>query len=736
MIDVSKLQHTWHGEYDTNHLYVRGDIVRFKNASYVCIRDLPTEYVTAGPTAYNTELYGYQVLPGVYLKTKDPTDTKYWLRFTPNNSFVGNWRRNWMYEIGEIVNLAGDLYICTKEAGGIRNLYPPINTDYFTKIFESADEDNRQIPVSTAFQQPLGWKYNMGECFHGTMAATRGMNFIDSDGLFYSGGNAMSGYHGRGTSENGAHRLSAQPTGFTYVDWFNSTDNGGTGRMTTPHGKAPKVIQYETGCAQIGLWLLDNGEVYSAGTNSWGQLGVGDETDRHFTVRVSSTDTTDWLGNTLPYDFNNTKIKKIALTGANAGAGTNSCFALDEFGGVWAWGNNNYGALGLGAKTVTNTTAAASLYNNTSENHRPRRIPQSFFGDKKIVDIYAFGGTSAYGRALAIDEDGRLWAWGQETNGELGLGTRVGTGVPEYGYHPVPQMIPIDFNMYGGIKKIMHCGSSAQYHRLALLDGEGKLWLTGWFYASANSSNPVAQSSSSGYSVENNENEVINGRIGTWMRLEKGFWRDHDAENFWMFGGDNYYNIYVREKGTGITYSMGVNNYGQLGNNSNTTTGTVTYLEPARVEGPTNVVQMMCTNTYTHESYITVLAVCEDGSAWGAGYNGYGSLGTFSSGQGYYEASRNYYTTGGFHFQLNPHSVSPGTRITHVSGWGHSSYDACTWFTESNDVMVSGADGNGDGGYQIWQGSGWPDKYYQDSSPKSNPGNYHRYHVHSYPMAC
>jgi alpha-tubulin suppressor-like RCC1 family protein len=83
--------------------------------------------------------------------------------------------------------------------------------------------------------------------------------------------------------------------------------------------------------------------------------------------------------------------------------------ALDASGQVWAWGQNTYGELVLG--TTTNQSHACKV---------------EFAGQTRIVAIgagYYITGTvhKDPGTSFAIADDGTIYAWGYNADGELGL---------------------------------------------------------------------------------------------------------------------------------------------------------------------------------------------------------------------------------------------------------------------------------------------------------------------------
>lgn len=83
-------------------------------------------------------------------------------------------------------------------------------------------------------------------------------------------------------------------------------------------------------------------------------------------------------------------------------------FAIDESGALWAWGANESGQLGLGTTTSASPT--------------PARVK---FGLPSVIEVR--GGTA---HTLARTTDGRVWAWGQNASGQLGLGHNTGSAVP------------------------------------------------------------------------------------------------------------------------------------------------------------------------------------------------------------------------------------------------------------------------------------------------------------------
>ena len=129
---------------------------------------------------------------------------------------------------------------------------------------------------------------------------------------------------------------------------------------------------------------IRDGKLYSWGRNDSGVLGVGDLEHRLEPTRVG--DFNDW---------------RYLSTGKDTGS-SNHNLGLRENGEVYAWGSNRYGKTGLG------TTSGETL--------EPTQV--GLFNDWEIVSA---GGE----HSLGIRNGGELYAWGRNSNGQLGDGTII-----------------------------------------------------------------------------------------------------------------------------------------------------------------------------------------------------------------------------------------------------------------------------------------------------------------------
>jgi alpha-tubulin suppressor-like RCC1 family protein len=128
--------------------------------------------------------------------------------------------------------------------------------------------------------------------------------------------------------------------------------------------------------------LLANGTYYDWGYNAAGQLGDGTNTDSGVPVEVK-----------LPGP-----VTQVFQGGS--GSANGQTVAILKNGSVWTWGDNDRGQLGTG--TLTNAVTPVQV-------HVPHGV---------TFVMVTSGGFASY----AIDNTGRLWAWGDNRDGQLGLG--------------------------------------------------------------------------------------------------------------------------------------------------------------------------------------------------------------------------------------------------------------------------------------------------------------------------
>uniref|UniRef100_A0A6I8N734 X-linked retinitis pigmentosa GTPase regulator n=1 Tax=Ornithorhynchus anatinus TaxID=9258 RepID=A0A6I8N734_ORNAN len=135
-------------------------------------------------------------------------------------------------------------------------------------------------------------------------------------------------------------------------------------------------------------FVTGNSKLYMLGSNNWGQLGLGSKTTVNKPTCVKAL-----------------KPEKVKF----AACGRNHTLVCTEGGNVYAAGGNSDGQLGLG---------------DTEERTTFHQI--SFFTSRyKIKQLSAGSNTSA-----ALTEDGELYMWGDNSEGQIGLASESNVCVP------------------------------------------------------------------------------------------------------------------------------------------------------------------------------------------------------------------------------------------------------------------------------------------------------------------
>lgn len=222
------------------------------------------------------------------------------------------------------------------------------------------------------------------------------------------------------------------------------------------------------------LAIKNDGTIWAWGVNSYGQLGLGDENNRDVPVQISGssdwkavstgeehtlavrTDGTLWgwgynfygqLGNGESGSTANKNVPTQAgvdIDWQATSAGYDFSFGIKTGGTLWSWGYNWYGQLGLGdSGTGTN-----------------RAVPTQIGGGIDWQEV-----TAGESHTLAIRDNGTLWAWGNNSSGQLGLGD---SGFGTNRVSPEQVGVEIDWQVV----------SAGDEHTLAIRDG-GTLWAWG-----------------------------------------------------------------------------------------------------------------------------------------------------------------------------------------------------------------------------------------------------------------
>ena len=426
-------------------------------------------------------------------------------------------------------------------------------------------------------------------------------------------------------------------TGSKSVWGWGNNDNGQLGDNTTTSRLAPVSVlgAKKTFCDistvyQHSIAIDKNGQVWGWGYNGYGQLGDNSATNRCTPVSI--------LG-----------AKK---TFCNITTGYLHSMAIDKNGQVWGWGRNGYGILGNN-ETASRRTPVSILgtkktfcrisggqyhtsgidkngmvwgwgyngYGQLGDNTTTsRRTPISIVGVKKTFCQISSG----YTHVSAIDKNGQVWGWGRNENGQLGNNSTIS------------KLTPISIL---GAKKTF-CQIAGNYYNTLCIDKNGLVW--GW----GNNSDSQLGDNSTTYHLTPIS---ILGAKKTFCRIASGFAHTIAIDRYgrvWGWGtnvsgqvGDKtvpskytpvsivgtkktFCQIFSLYEGTGgfdnrgLVWEWGYNNYGQLGDNTNTKRYT-----------PVSIVGIKKTFCAILSGHLHVSAIDKNGQVWGWGYNGYGQLG-------------------------------------------------------------------------------------------------------------
>ncbi|OPH57176.1 hypothetical protein BC351_25230 [Paenibacillus ferrarius] len=405
-----------------------------------------------------------------------------------------------------------------------------------------------------------------------------------------------------------AHTLALKKDG-TVWSWGENTF-GQLGDGTTMDRLAPVQVADLTHVSAISagnfhsVVIKDDGTAWSFGDNTYGQLGDGTNTAQSKPVQVKG---------------NIASVKSIA-------SGAYHTLAIDQDGVVWAWGDNFFGELGYGydqnrlntpiMATSTNwhitqiaagfdfslalkddgtvltwgliNSDPASMYSAITTNMQDEhKFPVLVIGLDHVTRI-----TAGNSHAVALKEDGSVYTWGDNTSGQLG----VGTG---YDGRTWNQTFPSQVN---GLPEITNIGVGSNF--TFAIGKDESLWAWG--------SNSYSQL---GDETLNNQASPIQTLVRNWLNPPvlqpgEGTVMIHDPKSQPLAAGDSDTFVIHNNR----VYGWGSNSFGQLGD------GTRTAAPAPKVLNVDNIVAVDAGDAHT-------VAVKADGSLWTWGQNFLGQLG-------------------------------------------------------------------------------------------------------------
>jgi len=318
------------------------------------------------------------------------------------------------------------------------------------------------------------------------------------------------------------------------------------------------------------------GELYSWGRNQSGQLGLNDTASRSSPVQVGALNSWSQVASGAAFTIANKSDGTMwswGLNGANYGqlglndtvsrsspvqigalttwykiaAGDRHVLAIKTDGSLWSWGAYGSGRLGLNDAAIS------------------RSSPVQVGG---LTNWYEVAAGEAH--SIAVKTDGTLWAWGFNSNGQLGLGDTANRSSPV---------------QVGALNNWYEVAAGASFS--VAIKTDGSLWSWGFNNAGQlGQNNTVARSS-----------PVQIGALTTWYQVATS----------------NSSTLAIKTDGS--LWAWGYNGYGQLGQND--------------TNYRSSPVQVGALTTWANVSAakLQILAIKDDGTLWAWGRSNHGQLG-------------------------------------------------------------------------------------------------------------
>jgi len=478
---------------------------------------------------------------------------------------------------------------------------------------------------------------------------------IKTDGTLWAWGTNSSGQLGNGTyinkntpvqigtatnwasiSAGHLHTIAIKTDGTLWAWGYNLSGQLGDG--TTTIRNSPIQIGTSTNWASISagyqhtIAIKTDGSLWAWGNNTYLQLGDFTDIRRITPVQISTciacTPTTGtftisacnsytWAakGNKV-YTINN-NTDTIHLT--NAG-GCDSLVTLNltintathnvttqTATNSYTWNGQNYTSSGVYTYSYNNSNGCASV------DTLILTINPITTGCFKAI-------CAGYFHTIAIKTDGSLWAWGQNTFGQLGDGTTT------------DRNSPVQIGTATNWASI----SAGYYHTIATKT-DGTMWAWGYNYegelgdgTNADKNSPIQIGTATNWaSISAGQNHTIaiktNGSLWAWGSNQLGQLGDGTniyknspvqigtATNWASISAGHKFTIAIKTDGS--LWAWGNNSENQLGDGTTTNKNT-----PVQIGTATNWASISA-------GYFHTIAIKTDASLWAWGYNGYGQLG-------------------------------------------------------------------------------------------------------------
>ena len=650
-IDLGKVKQQIRSPYLSSSTYEEGDVVYYKGGWYIAIKNLPSSDIPPTIQSHDSNFPsakdGFPLRYGAYgernnfhlnavgnAQDNNPVavDKRYWRplaeAFWEDHGGISDWADGTYYHAGAVVRRAEVIsnaithyhtFYCIKDNYGDDPLTNHAGSWEVQVHGGGRDFTNRITHMMS--QQPISWRGHpyLTMPNWGTGTTNPWMGNIPPR-LSIHGANAVDGFDDQGqramyndavgnagfAPQNGLHGIRwdgtpVQVTGM-YEGSYNYTGNNGASQSPVMMEK-PWAYTSAIRATWRTYQANDNGEKkYPNEVTNKGNRntinsfeGSAEEALDHFQSHAKQD---NYLG-TL--NFNPHLPRAISFM-HYYGIGV-----LFDDGTIEMKGSN-------GANQYTGDSTTEYYDSGT-------HLGPSIFGGKKIVKVVQDSGNENGSSAVcALDEEGEVWMWGDNSSRQCGIGPEAGvTGRASLGLayddntnvqQPVNLMSDLCFE---GNKVVDVYGGGGPYGMFAAIDTAGNLWTWG-----------DGQDGSLGYAT--NSGFTTAGYCAVPNKIDVDWSTYGGIQKIEIAGGNNE-NYLVVLDGEGQIWNCGDNSAGALGTGNTTNTGTSgTITRRTGWTGLSGSIVNFWTTGYG--SYQNCWFQHSDGTFWGVGDNSEYQLGT------------------------------------------------------------------------------------------------------------
>ena len=349
--------------------------------------------------------------------------------------------------------------------------------------------------------------------------------------------------------------------GYNQSNNFNY--NGGTNaqsmmELNQPAEKQGVLITKLWACGTHIVILYADGDLYGRGFQQEGHFGIGNASQQY------------------RFEFMSSNVVEYSSSSNGDQDEQPSAHIIKTDGTVWGSGDNGHGELGIGhASNVYVWTLAYSPLSH---------------GGSKAVKLYTNGTNTAY--TTIINDAGELLVTGYNGYGQLGLGDTSSRNVYTKVDPATFDSAVVDF-VAGGYTDAVYYGASY------VLTASGRVYSCGY----------------------NAQGQLCNGTVSSnslWKEITYPIGFDVASTPFTKISAS--FHTFYALTASGVLYTVGYNNYGQIGN------GSTTYVTSMHM-ALENVKDFDVLIGSDAVDFPTVFAIKNDNTFWSWGYNGHGEAG-------------------------------------------------------------------------------------------------------------